>query len=76
MDLNAFTAQHSRSDAEWAEIIGIARAHFCNIRNRRRPPTAKIMRSIFDATGGAVTPNDLVLSPEQLAVLTDEDIEP
>jgi len=76
MDLNTYAGHLGRSDAEWARQIGIARAHFCNIRNGKRPATARIMRSIFDATGGAVTPNDLVLTPEQLAALENGDVDP
>lgn len=75
MRLSEFTGRYPRSDGGWAERLGITRTHFQNIRTQRRCPSPALMRRIFDETGGAVTPNDLILTDEQIDRL-DEDVDP
>ncbi|MBM2322681.1 MULTISPECIES: hypothetical protein [Marivita] len=75
MRLTDYTVRFPRSDKGWAERLGITRTHFQNIRTQRRSPSPALMRRIFDETDGIVTPNDLILTDEQI-VLLDEEVEP
>lgn len=74
MKLQAWTDLHSQTDAHWAEKVGITRVGFMMIRKGARIPRPDVMRLIFDVTGGAVTPNDFCLTPEQLQILADQEV--
>lgn len=50
------------SHAVFAEQMGMSRGNFSRIVNGRQPLTHAQMRRIYDITGGALTPNDLVLT--------------
>lgn len=75
MRLSDHTSRFPRSDKAWAERLGITRTHFQNIRTKRRSPSPALMRRIFDETDGVVTPNDLILTDDQIDRL-DEDVDP
>lgn len=74
MKLQQWTDLHSQTDEHWAAKIGISRVYFMMIRKEERVPRPAIMRTIFDVTGGAVTPNDFYLTPDQLRLLAEQEV--
>ncbi|HEX5321471.1 MAG TPA: YdaS family helix-turn-helix protein [Stellaceae bacterium] len=53
-------AETSTSDEALADRLGVDRSTVSRIRRGTRQASATLMRLIYDATGGAVTANDLV----------------
>ena len=48
------------SQRQLAETLGVAASTLCRILSGERNPSVRLMRRIQEATGGAVTPTDLV----------------
>lgn len=49
------------SHAEFARQLGMSRGNFSRIVNGRQDLTHEQMRRLYELTGGALTPNDIVL---------------
>ncbi len=58
-----YLATHNHSDAEFAALIGVTRQAVHRYKTGERVPDQAIMASIFEVTGGAVTPNDFFNIP-------------
>ena len=60
MQLNDFLTKRSISMARFADMVGTTTATISRIADGTVMPRRALMQRIFEATGGAVTPNDLV----------------
>ena len=61
------SSSEKRTPKEWAEFFGISRSYFVELANGTHVPSAKLMVSIQQKTGGAVTPNDWIGDQQKVA---------
>lgn len=73
MKLKDYLAQNAVKQKDFAAHIGEKSARICLYCLGQRIPRPDVMRKIFAATGGAVTPNDFFLSDEQIAAAGRDD---
>jgi transcriptional regulator with XRE-family HTH domain len=66
MTLDDFLTQAKMRTVEFARALGVDQSYASRLRRALVVPSAKQMREIYDLTGGAVQPNDLVLTPTQI----------
>lgn len=60
MTLTDYLAQPGKTASEVAAEAGVAVSTITRAAKGTIAPTPELMRRIFNATGGAVTPNDFV----------------
>lgn len=73
MKLIEFLVQNAVKQNEFATRIGEKTSRVNKYCLGQRIPRPDVMRKIFAATGGAVTPNDFFLSDEQIAAAGHDD---
>lgn len=73
MKLIEFLAQNAVKQNEFAARIGEKTSRVNKYCLGQRIPRPDVMRKIFAATNGAVTPNDFFLSDEQIAAAGHDD---
>ncbi len=60
MKLDAYLTLHGLSERDFARRVGVSQQAVNNYRRGRRVPAPAIMRRIYEATGGLVTPADFL----------------
>ena len=60
MDLQTYLAEHGITQSELADRLGVAASTLSRISRGLRDPGAALQRRIYAATGGLVTPADLL----------------
>lgn len=65
MDLETYLSTRGMTDAAFAAQVGLERSVVTRLRNKKATPSMASAARIFDATDGAVTPNDFL--PKQIA---------
>lgn len=73
MKLKRYLALNAVKQKDFAARIGEKPARICLYCLGQRIPRPDVMRKIFAATNGAVTPNDFFLSDEQIAAAGHDD---
>ena len=73
MRLKNYMEKHRLKQDDFAARIGVNQCTLSRYICEMRVPTAMVMRKIFAATNGAVTPNDFFLSDEQIAAAGHDD---
>ena len=73
MKLNEFLALNAVKQKDFAARIDERATAINKYCLGQRIPRPDVMRKIFAATGGAVTPNDFFLSDEQIAAAGHDD---
>jgi transcriptional regulator with XRE-family HTH domain len=61
MTLREYLDSNKLRQVDFARRLGIGQGHVSHLLNGRGPPGAELMRRIYWATEGAVTPNDFLL---------------
>ena len=59
MTLNEWLRASTTKDKDFAKLIGVSRVTLFRLKTGRRRPDSALMEKIFNATSGAVTPNDI-----------------
>jgi transcriptional regulator with XRE-family HTH domain len=67
MRISEFMAEKGLRDGEMAELIGCERSYVLKLRSGSATPSAAMMATIAEKTGGAVEPNDWFDLPAQEA---------
>ncbi len=73
MKLGDYLAQNAVKQKDFAARIGEGQTCVNRYCLGQRIPRPDVMRKIFAATNGAVTPNDFFLSDEQIAAAGHDD---
>lgn len=60
MTLHEYLSRHALRPAEFARSLGVSAATISRVLNGRVVPRRALMAAIHAATGGRVTPNDLL----------------
>ena len=60
MTLHEYLAQNAQRPADFARGLGVSAATISRVLNGRVVPRRELMTAIHAATGGRVTPNDLL----------------
>lgn len=60
MDLDRYLRETKRTAADFAAEVGTTEATISRIRNRRQTPSLEMAVRVSKATGGQVTPSDLL----------------
>jgi transcriptional regulator with XRE-family HTH domain len=63
MTLREYMTKNNLRQVDIARRLEIGQGHVSHLLNDRGPPSADLMRRIYWATEGAVTPNDMFLLP-------------
>ncbi len=58
MKLKEYRNEHNITQPQMAEKIGVSLIMITRYENKKRTPSAKIIKKIYDVTCGKVTPND------------------
>lgn len=64
MTLDEYLSKQTISSAKFADLVGVDRAYITRLRQGIGNPTKAVMERIIAASGGQVTPADLLATSE------------